>query len=113
MGDTDWANLSARIVQGLTTTLDAVKQLDTQEAAVVMKLLGKTCTKMMKEGSGHQFGIAMIETSEKMAMKDSLALDDVAKMIMGIIGKLYLSVKSDDDVKLVMQLEEVVKNYPV
>jgi hypothetical protein len=113
VGDTDWANLSARIVQGLTTTLDAVKQLDTQEAAVVMKLLGKTCTKMMKEGSGHQFGIAMIETSEKMAMKDSLALDDVAKMIMGIIGKLYLSVKSDDDVKLVMQLEEVVKNYPV
>ncbi|MCL1851749.1 MAG: recombinase [Peptococcaceae bacterium] len=113
MGDTDWANLSARIVQGLTTTLDAVKQLDTQEAAVVMKLLGKTCTKMMKEGSGHQFGIAMIETSEKMAMKDSLALDDVAKMIMGIIGKLYLSVKSDDDVKLVMQLEEVVKNYPI
>jgi len=113
VGDTDWANLSARIVQGLTTTLDAVKQLDTQEAAVVMKLLGKTCTKMMKEGSGHQFGIAMIETSEKMAMKDSLALDDVAKMIMGIIGKLYLSVKSDDDVKLVMQLEEVVKNYPI
>ena len=113
MGETDWASISARIVQGLTTTLDAVKQLDTQEAAVVMKLLGKTCTKMMKEGSGHQFGIAMIETSEKMAMRDSLALDDVAKMIMGIIGKLYFSAKSDDDVKLVMQLEEVVKSYPI
>ncbi|MCL1792036.1 MAG: recombinase [Peptococcaceae bacterium] len=113
MGDTDWASLSARIVQGLTTTLDAVKQLDTQEAAVVMKLLGKTCTKMMKEGAGHQFGISMIETSEKMAMKDSLALDDVAKMIMGIIGKLYLSAKNDDEVKLVMQLENVVKSYPI
>ena len=113
MGDTDWASVSTRVVQGLTTTLDAVKQLDTQEASVVMKLLGKTCTKMMKDGAGHQFGIAMIETSEKMAMKDSLALDDVAKMIMGIIGKLYFSAKSDDDVELVMQLEDVVKNYPI
>ena len=113
MADTDWSNVSAHIVQGLTTTLDAVKQLDTQEASVVMKLLGKTCTKMMKEGTGHQFGIAMIETSEKMAMKDSVGLDDVVKMIMGIIGKLYFSVKGDDEVKLVMQLEEVVKNYSI
>ncbi|MCL1917439.1 MAG: recombinase [Peptococcaceae bacterium] len=113
MGDTDWANVSSRVVQGLTTTLDAVKQLDTQEASVVIRLLGKTCTKMMKEGVGHQFGVAMIETSEKVAMKDSLGLDDMVKMIMGIIGKLYFSAKSDDDVELVMQLEEVVKNYPI
>jgi len=113
VGDTDWANVSSRVVQGLTTTLDAVKQLDTQEASVVIRLLGKTCTKMMKEGVGHQFGVAMIETSEKVAMKDSLGLDDMVKMIMGIIGKLYFSAKSDDDVELVMQLEEVVKNYPI
>ena len=109
----DWANIGVRIVQGLNTTIDAVRQLDTQEAALVMKLLGKTCTKMMKEGVGHQFGIAMIETSEKLAMKDKLVFEDVIKMIAGIIGKLYFSAKTAEELELVKQLDEAVRNYQV
>ncbi len=109
----DWSNIGVRIVQGLNTTLDAVRQLDTQEAALVMKLLGKTCTKMMKEGVGHQFGIAMIETSEKLALKDKLVFEDVIKMLTAIVGKLYFSAKTAEEVSLVKQLEEAVNNYYV
>lgn len=107
----NWSNIGGRIVQGLNTTLDAIKQLDTQEAALVMKLLGKTCTKMMKEGVGHQFGIAMIETSEKLAMKDKIVFEDVIKMLTSIIGKLYFSAKTAEEIELVKQLEEAVNNY--
>ncbi|NLO98230.1 MAG: recombinase [Peptococcaceae bacterium] len=109
----DWSKIGVRIVQGLNTTIDAVRQLDTQEAALVMKLLGKTCTKMMKEGVGHQFGIAMIEASEKLALKDKLVFEDVLKMLTGIIGKLYFSAKTAEEVDLVKQLEDAVKNYQV
>lgn len=109
----DWSNIGVRVVQGLNTTLDAFKQLDTQEASVVMKLLGKTCTKMMKEGVGHQFGIAMIETSEKLAMKDKIVFEDVVKMLSGIIGKLYFSAKTAEEIELVKQLEDAVNNYQV
>jgi hypothetical protein len=109
----DWSKIGVRIVQGLNTTIDAARQLDTQEAALVMKLLGKTCTKMMKEGVGHQFGIAMIETSEKLALKDKLVFEDVLKMLTGIIGKLYFSAKTAEEAELVKQLEEAVKNYQV
>jgi len=109
----DWANIAARVVQGLNTTIDAVRQLDTHEAALVMKLLGKTCTKMMKEGVGHQFGIAMIETSEKLAMKDKLVFEDVIKMLTAIIGKLYFTAKTAEEIELVKQLEDAVKNYHV
>lgn len=109
----DWSNIGLRIVQGLNTTIDAIRQLDTQEAALVMKLLGKTCTKMMKEGVGHQFGIAMIETSEKLALKDKLNFEDVLKMLTGIIGKLYFSAKTAEEVELVKQLEDAIKNYQV
>lgn len=109
----DWSGIGIRMVQGLNTTIDAVRQLDTQEAALVMKLLGKSCTKMMKEGVGHQFGIAMIETSEKLALKDKLVFEDVLKMLTSIIGKLYFSAKTAEEVSLVKQLEEAVNNYHV
>jgi len=109
----DWSNIGMRIVQGLNTTIDAVRQLDTQEAALVMKLLGKTCTKMMRDGVGHQFGIAMIEASEKLALKDKLVLEDVLKMLTGIVGKLYFTAKTAEEVALVKQLEEAVNNYQV
>ncbi|MGI6449745.1 MAG: recombinase [Desulfitobacteriia bacterium] len=109
----DWTGIGVRMVQGLNTTIDAVRQLDTQEAALVMKLLGKSCTKMMKEGVGHQFGIAMIETSEKLALKDKLVFEDVIKMLAAIIAKLYFSAKSAEEVSLVKQLEEAVNNYHI
>jgi hypothetical protein len=72
-----WNSIGLRMVQGLTTTIDAVRQLDVQEASLVMRLLGKSCTRMIKEGVGHQFGIALIETSAQLAMKESLVLEDV------------------------------------
>lgn len=109
----DWANIGVRMVQWLNTTIDAVRQLDTQEAALVMKLLGKSCTKMMKEGVGHQFGIAMIETSERLALKDKLVFEDVLQMLTGIIGKLYFTAKTAEEVSLVRQLEDAVNNYHV
>lgn len=109
----DWSGIGIRMVQGLNTTIDAVRQLDTQEAALVMKLLGKSCTKMMKDGVGHQFGIAMIETSEKLALKDKLVFEDVLKMLTSIIGKLYFSAKTTEEVSLVQQLEDAVNNYHV
>lgn len=107
----NWANVGMRMVQGLTTTIDAVRQLDAQEAAIVMRLLGKTCTKMMKEGVGHQFGIALIETSGQLAMKETLVLEDVLKVITSIIGRLYLIANTDEERKFVAQLEEAVKHY--
>jgi len=109
----DWANIGIRMVQGLNTTIDAVRQLDTQEAALVMKLLGKTCTKMMKDGVGHQFGIALIETSEKIALKDKIVFEDVIRMLANIVGKLYFSAKTAEEIELVKQLEEAVRNYQV
>ncbi|MDR3271454.1 MAG: recombinase [Peptococcaceae bacterium] len=109
----NWANMGLRMVQGLTTTMDAIRQLDVQEASLVMRLLGKTCTKMMKEGVGHQFGIAMIETSAHLAMKDELVVEDVLKIIVKIIGRLYLTASSDEERALVAQLEDAVNNYQV
>lgn len=109
----DWSAIGLRMVQGLNTTIDAVRQLDTQEAALVMKLLGKSCTKMMKDGVGHQFGIAMIETSEKIALKDKIVFEDVIKMLTAIVGKLYFSAKTAEEVFLVKQLEDAVNNYHV
>lgn len=109
----DWSNIGVRIVQGFYTTIDAVRQLDTQEAALVMKLLGKTCTKMIKEGVGHQFGVAMIETSEKLALTDKLVFEDVLKMLTAIVGKLYFSAKTAEEIELVKQLEEAVNNYHI
>lgn len=106
-----WPNVGLRMVQGLTTTIDAIRQLDAQEASLVMRLLGKTCTKMMSEGVGHQFGIALIETSAQLAMKESLVVEDVLKIITSIIGRLYFTAQSEEEIRLVAQLEEAVKNY--
>jgi len=78
-----------------------------------MKLLGKTCTKMMKDGVGHQFGIALIETSEKIALKDKIVFEDVIRMLANIVGKLYFSAKTAEEIELVKQLEEAVRNYQV
>jgi len=108
-----WNSVGLRMVQGLTTTIDAVRQLDVQEASLVMRLLGKSCTRMIKEGVGHQFGIALIETSAQLAMKEKLVLEDVLKLITGIIGRLYFTANTDEERKLVAQLEEAVKNYQV
>lgn len=109
----DWMSIGVRIVQGLNTTIDAVRQLDNQEAALVMKLLGKTCTRMIKEGVGHQFGIAMIETSEKIALKEDMKFEDVIKMIASIIGKLYFTAKTAEELELIKQLEDAVNSYQV
>ncbi|ADY56384.1 hypothetical protein Sgly_2093 [Syntrophobotulus glycolicus DSM 8271] len=109
----DWMGIGVRIVQGLNTTIDAVRQLDNQEAALVMKLLGKTCTRMIKEGVGHQFGVAMIETSEKIAMKDNMKFEDVIKMITSIIGKLYFTAKTAEEIELIKQLEAAVSSYQI
>lgn len=109
----NWANVGLRMVQGLTTTIDAIRQLDAQEASLVMRLLGKTCTKMMKEGVGHQFGIALIETSAQLAMKEALVVEDVLRIISSIIGRLYFTASSEEEIQLVAQLEEAVKNYQI
>jgi hypothetical protein len=109
----NWPNTGLRIVQGLTTTIDAVRQLDAQEASLVMRLLGKTCTKMMSQGTGHQFGIAMIETSAQLAMKEKLVLEDVLKIITTIIGRLYFTAKTEEEKLLVAKLEEAVNNYHI
>lgn len=109
----NWPNAGLRIVQGLTTTIDAIRQLDAQEASLVMRLLGKSCTKMMREGTGHQFGIAMIETSAQLAMKEKLVLEDILKIITSIIGRLYFTAQTEDEKLLVAQLEEAVKNYQI
>lgn len=109
----NWANVGLRMVQGLTTTIDAIRQLDAQEASMVMRLLGKTCTKMMKEGVGHQFGIALIETSASLAMKETLVVEDVLRIISSIIGRLYFTASSEEEKQLVAQLEEAVKNYQI
>ena len=109
----NWTNVGLRMVQGLTTTIDAIRQLDAQEASLVMRLLGKTCTKMMKDGVGHQFGIALIETSAQLAMKESLVLEDVLKIISQIIGRLYFTASTEEERQLVAQLEEAVKNYQI
>ncbi|KLU61190.1 hypothetical protein CEB3_c24100 [Peptococcaceae bacterium CEB3] len=106
-----WANVGLRMVQGLSTTIDAIRQLDAQEASLVMRLLGKTCTKMMSDGVGHQFGIALIETSAQLAVKESLVVEDVLKIISSIIGRLYFTAQTEDEKKLVAQLEETVKQY--
>ncbi|HZK83731.1 MAG TPA: recombinase [Desulfosporosinus sp.] len=106
-----WNSVGLRMVQGLTTTIEVVRQLDVQEASLVMRLLGKSCTRMSKEGVGHQFGIALIETSGQLAMKESLVLEDVLKVITGIIGRLYFTANTDEERQLVAQLEEAVKNY--
>lgn len=108
---TNWANVGIRMVQGLTTTIDAIRQLDAQEASMVMRLLGKSCTKMMHEGVGHQFGIALIETSAQLAMKESLVLEDVLRVITTIVGRLYFTASTEEERQLVAQLEEAVKNY--
>lgn len=107
----NWANVGLRMVQGLTTVIDAIRQLDAQEAALVMKLLGKTCAKTMKEGVGHQFGIALVETSAQLAMRDKLVVEDVLRIISSIIGRLYFTANSEEEKQLVAQLEEAVKNY--
>ncbi|MDD2234087.1 MAG: recombinase [Desulfitobacteriaceae bacterium] len=109
----NWPNAGLRIVQGLTTTLDAIRQLDAQEASLVMKLLGKTCTKMMPTGTGHQFGIAMIETSAQLALKEKLVLEDILKMITTIISRLYFTAQTEEEKRLVAQLEEAVNNYHI
>lgn len=106
-----WPNVGLRMVQGLTTTIDAIRQLDAQEASLVMRLLGKTCTKMMRDGVGHQFGIALIETSAQLAMKENLVVEDVLRLITSIIGRLYFTASSEEERQLVAQLEEAVKNY--
>ncbi|CAA7601180.1 Hypothetical protein DEACI_1833 [Acididesulfobacillus acetoxydans] len=106
-----WANVGLRMVQGLSTTIDAIRQLDAQEASLVMRLLGKTCTKMMSDGVGHQFGIALIETSAQLAVKESLVVEDVLKIISSIIGRLYFTAQTEDEKRLVAQLEETVKQY--
>jgi len=108
-----WNSVGLRMVQGLTTTIEVVRQLDVQEASLVMRLLGKSCTRMVKDGVGHQFGIALIETSGQLAMKESLALEDVLKMITGILGRLYFTAQTDEERALVAQLEVAVKNYQV
>lgn len=107
----NWANVGMRMVQGLNTTIDAIKQLDAQEASLVMRLFGKTCTKLMKEGAGHQFGIALIETSAQLALKEKLVVEDVLKLITTIIGRLYVTAGTEEERQLVAQLEETVKNY--
>ena len=107
----NWANIGLRMVQGLTTTIDAVRQLDAQEASLVMRLLGKTCTRMMKDGVGHQFGIALIETSAQLALKEVLVVEDVLKIISSIIGRLYFTASTEEEKQLVAQLEEAVTNY--
>ena len=109
----NWNGVGLRMVQGLTTTIEVVRQLDVQEASLVMRLLGKSCTRMVKDGVGHQFGIALIETSGQLAMKESLALEDVLKIITGILGRLYFTAKTDEERLLVAQLEAAVKNYQV
>lgn len=109
----NWANIGARMVQGLTTTIDSIRQLDAQEAAIVMKLFGKTCTKFMKDGVGYKFGVALIETSAQLAMKEKIELEDVLRIISSIIGRLYLTAESEEERQLVAQLEDAVKNYQV
>jgi hypothetical protein len=109
----NWTNMGLRMVRGLTTTMDAIRQLDAQEASLVMRLLGKSCMKMMKEGVGHQFGIALIETSAQLAMKEKILIEDVLKIITKIIGRLYLMADSEEERALVAQLEEAVINYQV
>ena len=109
----NWANIGIRMVQGLTATIEAIRQLDAQEASMVMRLLGKTCTKMMKEGVGHQFGIALIETSGTLAMKEALVFEDVLKVLSSIIGRLYFTASTDEERQLVAQLEEAVKSYQI
>ena len=109
----NWASVGVRMVQGLTTTIDAIRQLDAQEASLVMRLLGKTCTKMMPQGVGHQFGIALIETSAQLAMKEKLVLEDVLRIITSIIGRLYLTASTEEERRLVAQLEEAVNNYQI
>jgi len=109
----NWANVGIRMVQGLTTVIDAIRQLDAQEAALVMRLLGKTCARTMKDGVGHQFGIALIETSAQLAMREKLVLEDVLKIISTIIGRLYFTASTEEEKQLVAQLEEAVKNYQI
>jgi len=109
----NWTNIGIRMVQGLTTTIDSIRQLDAQEAALVMKLFGKTCTKFMKDGVGHQFGVALIETSAQLAMREKIILEDVMKIITSIIGRLYLTAQSEEEKQLVAQLEDAVKNYQI
>ena len=108
-----WSGVGLRVAQGLTTTIDAIRQLDVQEASLVMRLLGKSCTRMVKEGVGHQFGIALIETSAQLAMKEKLVLEDVLKLITGIIGRLYFTANTEEERLFVAQLEEAVRNYPI
>jgi len=109
----NWANVGIRMVQGLTTVIDAIRQLDAQEAALVMRLLGKTCARTMKDGVGHQFGIALIETSAQLAMREKLVLEDVLKIISTIIGRLYFTASTEEEKQLVAQFEEAVKNYQI
>ena len=108
-----WNSVGLRMAQGLTTTIEMVRQLDVQEASLVMQLLGKSCTRRVKEGVGHQFGIALIETSAILEMKESLVLEDVLIVINGIIGRLYFTANTEEERLLVAQLEDAVMNYQV
>ncbi|HEX3014979.1 MAG TPA: recombinase [Desulfobacteria bacterium] len=109
----NWGNVGIRMVQGLTTVIETIKQLDVQEASLVMRLLGKSCCKMMKNGVGHHFGLALIDASAQLAVKDKLVLEDVIGILTSIIGKLYLVAATDEEKALVAQLEQVVNSYQV
>jgi hypothetical protein len=109
----NWGNVGIRMVQGLTTVIETIRQLDVQEASLVMRLLGKSCCKMMANGVGHHFGLALIDASAQIAVKDKLVLEDVISILTSIIGRLYLVASSDEERTLVAQLEEVVKTYQV
>jgi hypothetical protein len=67
----------------------------------------------MKDGVGHQFGIALIETSAQLALKEVLVVEDVLKIISSIIGRLYFMANTEEEKQLVAQLEEAVKNYQI
>ncbi|HWJ02443.1 MAG TPA: recombinase [Verrucomicrobiae bacterium] len=109
----NWGNVGIRMVQGLTTVIETIRQLDVQEASLVMRLLGKSCCKMMKSGVGHHFGLALIDASAQIAIKDRLVLEDVIAILSSIIGKLYLVAESDEERALVAQLDQVVQDYQI
>lgn len=109
----NWGNVGIRMVQGLTTVIETVRQLDVQEASLVMRLLGKSACKMMKSGVGHHFGLALIDASAQIAVKEKLVLEDVIAILTSIIGKLYLVAATDEERTLVAQLDEVVKGYQI
>ncbi|WP_407311724.1 recombinase [Desulfosporosinus sp. SB140] len=106
----EWNDVGLRIAQGLMTSIEMVRQLDVQEASLVIRVLGKNCIRKVNEGVGHQLGIALIETSDELAMQEMLILKDVLKRISGIIQNLDLVANTEEDHSIVTQLEEVVTN---